>query len=524
MVCAATAWLGGASVCLATVYEVGPGQAYTSIGAVPWEGLDPGDEVRIHWRAASYQEKFVIGRQGTAAAPIVVRGIPGPQGELPVIDGNGATTRLALDYWSESRGVIKIGGSSVPPDVTPRYIVVEHLDVRSARPPYTFTDDTGATVSYPNNAASIYLEKGEHITIRDCEIHDSGNGLFVASSDENVSRDILIERCFIHGNGNVGSIYEHNTYTAAIGITYQFNRFGPLRSGAGGNNLKDRSAGLVVRYNWIEGGNRQLDLVDAEDSAQIRNDSEYGRTIVYGNILLETEETGNRQIVHYGGDSGVTATYRKGRLYFYHNTVVSTRSDGMTLLRLSTNDEACDARNNIAWVTSGGGALALLDSTGQLDITHNLFKAGWIAASSGLTGTLNDDGTTVEPVAPGFLDLAGGNFHLAADSPAIDAATGLRAEVLPANDVTQQYLVHRGQAERLVAGAARDIGAFEYLPGDIDGDGAVSLADFAAWPDCVTGPAVSVASSCRPLDFDLDDDIDLLDFAYLQRALGGSGG
>ena len=40
-------------------------------------------------------------------------------------------------------------------------------------------------------------------------------------------------------------------------------------------------------------------------------------------MLIETGGAGNRQIVHYGGDSGTTANYRKGTLYFYNNTVVS---------------------------------------------------------------------------------------------------------------------------------------------------------------------------------------------------------
>ncbi len=69
----------------ATVYEVGPGQAFSSIGDVPLETLTAGDEVNIHWRATPYYEKFVIGGLGTAAQPIVVRGVPNGAGELPVI-------------------------------------------------------------------------------------------------------------------------------------------------------------------------------------------------------------------------------------------------------------------------------------------------------------------------------------------------------------------------------------------------------------------------------------------------------
>jgi hypothetical protein len=63
-------------------------------------------------------------------------------------------------------------------------------------------------------------------------------------------------------------------------MVYQFNHFGPLRANCPGNNLKDRSAGTVIRYNWIEGGNRQLDLVDAEDSAELRNHPSYSRTLM----------------------------------------------------------------------------------------------------------------------------------------------------------------------------------------------------------------------------------------------------
>ena len=203
-----------------------------------------------------------------------MRGVPGPGGELPVIDGNGASTRSALNYWNESRGLLKIGGASIPSDLMPRYLVIEKLDFRGASPPYSFKSATGATGNYTNNAAAIYVEKGEHITIRNCVIHDSGNGLFIGSPASQPSRDMLVEGNHIFDNGNSGSVYEHNNYSAAIGIVFQYNHFGPPRAGASGNNLKDRSAGLVVRYNWIEGGNRQLDLVDGEDRRFDRGRSE----------------------------------------------------------------------------------------------------------------------------------------------------------------------------------------------------------------------------------------------------------
>src|SRR6185503_2837060 len=398
--------------------------------------------------------------QGTLAAPITVRGVPGPAGELPVIDGNGATTRSALNYWNETRGVIKIGGANVPADTLPKFITLENLDIRSARPPYTFTAANGTTQSYVNNASSIYVEKGENIVVRNCIIHDSGNGFFVASSDALASRNILVEGNYIYDNGNTNSIFEHNNYTAAIGITFQYNHFGPLRAGCLGNNLKDRSAGLVVRYNWIEGGNRQLDLVDGEDSSLIRNDPRYRETFVFGNVLIEPDAAGNRQIAHYGGDSGVTASYRKGTLYFYNNSIVSTRTDRTTLLRLSTNQETCDFRNNITYVTAAGNTLSLLDDTGVLNMSHNWFKPGSVNSFSAMTGTVNNDGTSVLGSAPGFVDEVGQDYNLAAGSGCINAGTFLHPNAFPSNDVTRQYLKHQSGQDRVNDGAL-DIGSYE---------------------------------------------------------------
>jgi hypothetical protein len=444
----------------AATYEVGPGKPLATIGAVPWATLGPGDTVLIHWQATPYTEKWVICRCGTPAAPITVRGVPGPSGQRPVIDGNGATTAPGLNYWSETRGILKIGGANVPADTMPAHIVVEGLEFRSARPPFTFRDDNGVLQSYPNNAATIYVEKGEFITVRNCELHDSGNGFFVASSGAMVSRDILVEGNYIHDNGNNGSLFEHNSYTAAIGITFQYNRYGPLRTGASGNNLKDRSAGLVVRYNWIEGGNRQLDLVDGEDSSVIVADPRYRTTHVYGNVLVEPAGAGNRQITHYGGDSGTTNDYRKGTLHFFNNTVVSTRTDRTTLFRLSTNDERCDARNNVFYPTAAGSTVSLLDASGVLDLTHNWFKPGWVTSFGSFNGTVNDDGTAVVGSAPGFMDEAAQDYRLAGGSACIDAGTALSPAVLPAHDVVRQYVKHLSSMFRLNLGNL-DIGAYE---------------------------------------------------------------
>jgi hypothetical protein len=130
-------------------YEVGVGKTFENIGDVPWENMKPGDQVLIYWRQQPYKEKWVIAAQGTEQQPFVVRGVPNPYGELPVIDGREATTRSQINFWNEDRGVIKIGGANKPAVDEPTWIIFENLEIRSGRPPYPFTGWSGQQPDCP---------------------------------------------------------------------------------------------------------------------------------------------------------------------------------------------------------------------------------------------------------------------------------------------------------------------------------------------------------------------------------------
>lgn len=252
-----------------------------------------------------------------------------------------------------------------------------------------------------------------------------------------------------------------------------------MRTNALGNNLKDRSAGLVVRYNWIEGGNRQLDLVET-DSATIQGDPSYRTTHVYGNVLIEPDAAGNRQVTHYGGDNGTTSKYRKGVLLFYQNTLVFTRTDRTTLFRLSTNDEHADARNNIFYPAAHTGSnLSLLDDTGILNLTHNWFKAGYVGGFSAVSGAITDDGTSVIGNSPGFISEASQDFRLTQTSDAVNEGTVLASGALP---VVSEYVQHLGGQARPNDGVA-DLGAFEMQ----DGQPADLVVTTSSLPNGTTG-------------------------------------
>jgi hypothetical protein len=443
-------FLGMQVFCKAELYEVGPGKVHKTISSVPWESLQAGDTVSIYWQAKPYHEKWVLCCRGTQEKPITVSGVAGPDGQLPVIDGQNAVTRDALNYYNEERGVLKIGSANRPADTMPAHIVVENLEIRCGRVPYAFSGRKGVD-KYSKDAASVFVEKGEHLVLRNLVLHDSGNGLMVSSQ----SSDVRVEGCHLYDNGNPGSITEHNAYTECNGIVFEANRFGPLREGCRGNNLKDRSAGLVVAYNWIEGGNRQLDLVDATGNPALNASPAYRRTLVYSNVIIERDEEGSNQIVHYGGDSDNTAGFRKGVLFFYHNTVVSTRPRSIAIFRVSTPEETVECHGNILHTTSKGKHLSLMCKAGMLKLGKNWLTSGWVPTVDDFRGEIRKVQPLVEGAEPGFTGISAQDFTLRADSANLAAAAPLPSDVpLPA----RRYIRHQ-KLEVLPPGAPLNLGA-----------------------------------------------------------------
>lgn len=405
--------------------QVGPGRAFAELEEIPWESLAPGDVVVIHARPRPYRAKWVICARGTAEQPIVVRGVPDASGRLPLVDGTDATTRREIDFWGEERGVVKIGGANRPADTMPSFIVIESLEITGARPPHGFTGRRGHA-AYAPNAAAVFLEKGEDITIRGCVLRGCGNGLFVSPQ----SRRVTIEGCHIHGNGIEGSILEHNAYTQSRSIAYRFNRFGPLRAGCRGNNLKDRSAETIVRANWIEGGNRAIDLVDGDWMGGPEGPAPQ-RTLVMGNVLVKLDEEANNQVVHYGGDSGRLDRYRSAPLWLVHNTVVSLRPGSTTLVRLSSPDQRAVCRGNIVFTAAPGRSLGVFAGEGEVSLDNNWLKEGWQQTLSPGSGRVVMARPGLQGGDPGFADRSGADYRLLPDSPCIRATSPLPADAFP---------------------------------------------------------------------------------------------
>lgn len=431
------------TIAYAADYDVGDGQPYAAIADVPWAELQPGDAVFIHGRATPFAERWGITASGTEAAPIRVVGVPGPGGEPAVIDGDGASEGPD----AHPRGLVTIRGGA-------QYVVLQDLELRNASPEF----------GHPDNASGVYAEEGAHLDFVGLTIHGCGNGFFSVYS----TSDVRLADSTIFGNGNADSLYEHNIYTESDGIVFEGNRLGLLREGALGNNLKDRSAHTVVRFNWIEGGNRALDLVEPQDGYDSFGEAATNEaTVVYGNVLVKRDDgTPNDQVVHFGGEgSGV----ERRLLYFFHNTMVSTRP--------STTAFSFDAAMPTAWVvnnlfvTTGGGSLRMLDSntpeTLQGALDHAFVVTGWEIGLGRYAEWARTD--LLEGDDPGFVSLRGEDLHLAAGAIAIDAAGPLPAEVA-AFAVDREWAQGPTTIPRVDDGAP-DLGAFEHCEGDACGSG-----------------------------------------------------
>ena len=191
-----------------------------------------------------------------------------------------------------------------PPDVLPQYIVIENLR-SAARSPATPSPTTPGTptIAYGTTRRRSTSRRGQHITIRGCNLHDAGNGLFVGIYDGD-RRTSWSRGNYIYDNGNVGSVFEHNNYTAASGSSSSTTASGRSAPGASGNNLKDRSIGPRGPLQLDRGRQPPARSRRRRGRSVVVIDPRYRTTYVYGNVLIEPDGAGNSQIVHYGGDSG----------------------------------------------------------------------------------------------------------------------------------------------------------------------------------------------------------------------------
>ena len=341
---------------------VGSGNTYdatdaTTFGAVPWSTLAPGDTVRIHYGV--YALPFQLSTSGTATQPIRVCGVPDANGDLPILTGSGAGPG-SVSSVEQPYGMVVLrangyqhvvcstgSGCSQPPEPDPHSIIIEGLKVQSAYAAYGRTGGAGAWAV----GAGCFRVQARDVVIRGNECTDSSNGVYSQSQTDlletEIVRRLTVEGNYIYGNGEVGGFSQHNNYLQGDQLLYQWNWVGTVRSGSLGGSVKIRTPYAVVRYNYIQGSARVLDMVELQDWNDYGIPSTYyadniptttpadpisiadvaavaehlQQDYVYGNTFDNNALYGNSATfpIHYFPD--VFANREKGGTgYFYHNT------------------------------------------------------------------------------------------------------------------------------------------------------------------------------------------------------------
>lgn len=376
------------------IYNIGEaGSQYQKLSDIDWGSLQPGDVVRVHWKPEAYNERLLLDIQGTEDNPIVIEGVPGPNGEMPVLDADGATTPTQFsDFnitWRQNLGgSIYIGPKNSYPDASeiPQHIIIRGFEITGAGQGNTIYDTDGNPHTHAGQAG-VYIKGGDNITIEGNHIHHNGAGIFSNSNhDYEITENLVIKGNTFELNGVVGNYLYHHVYTEGVNTTVDGNVFLEKVAGDLGSLLKMRDVGVVVSNNEFGSSpGHIIDLGDVQSDAMValglhQSADFYHSNQIVGNTIVAA--TGN---IFFGGDSlgketddGLGAgTYRQ-TLEFHNNSVTfaSDRGDQWRLgiLRAPSTDQTFNVSGNDFIATSEtDGALAtnfaLMASGGNLNIS-----------------------------------------------------------------------------------------------------------------------------------------------------------
>jgi hypothetical protein len=294
------------------------------------------------------------------------------------------------------------------------------------------------------------------------------------------------------------------------------------RNGGGGISCDFSSSPLIIS-NWIADNTTRGGIYTASDSS-----------LIVGNLIVGNSGAGGG--VGCGGAASIVGNLIAGN----HGTIAGGGvycGPGATPLIIGDTIVGNSA-------SSGSGVLCSLSSPTIVNtiiafnssgirsdsatpaLRHNCVYGNveydylGVADPSGTEGNIAVDPAFLLEPDPGPDATWGtddddyGDLHLLARSPCVDAGTN--GDVSDGLDLDGHSRIVDGNFDGV---AIVDMGAYEYLPADLDDDGAVDLADYALWAGCIEGPEAAPAAGCDLADLDGDGDVDLADFARLGRMM-----
>lgn len=302
---------------IGAVLEVGPGQQYESLNALP--KLQPGDVVEIH--SGVYKSFLKFYGAGTAAQPITFRGV-GPS--KPVFDGRGLVMEVP-------RAFFEFYGTTAPPvNSGTGYWIIENLEFRYAQ-----------NRESSMNAACV-RNVNTNVIIRNIKCWNNMAGIM--SSEE--SGLTQVEDSDVGFNGQ-GSGLTHNFYLMGERAVLKRNK---IHDSIAGQNVKTRNHFVELSYNEIYNSrDGEIGIIQAGQGNVATSgltSQPNSNAIVVGNVITTRADRAGGNcctVVVFGRDMGTIG--RNGTLFFYGNTV-NARNPLNTHLKLLGSESGLDARFN----------------------------------------------------------------------------------------------------------------------------------------------------------------------------------
>jgi hypothetical protein len=342
----------------------------------------PGDVVEV------YPQPFPENKPYTRVAVVIdrpritIRGISQMKGQIPRLSGEGG------DY----SGVGRVPRAIFQFNPGADDCVLEDMILFGAH------NDT-------HNAAGVRVHQANRVTLRRLTI--SGCDMGVMSNGDgtlNTAAGLLIDSCEIHRNGDPSHPgFSHNLY---LGGTSAVIRRCDIHSSVTGHNVKSRAHVTRVEFSRIhDSANRELDLVDAEDTARPGS-----HAVLVGNVIAKKRDCpGNREVIHFGQDGGGE---HDGTLHLVHNTIMTRFA--APVVTLSAPKARTRIEGNILWDDmSGQKGLTVAAATRGAALTSVSGERNWLSP-----GFDPVPGTGIRPTPDSILPAGEHPFQ----SPYVDPA------------------------------------------------------------------------------------------------------
>lgn len=288
------------------------------------------------------------------------------------------------------------------------------------------------------NGAGIRAE-GDALQVVGCFFHDNESG--VISSYVKPDATLSIEYSEFARNGHPNGA-AHQLYIA--GIAHFELRFNYIHHAVIGSSVKSRARDNRIMYNEIVDGakgrgNYSIDL------------SEGGVAYIIGNVIQQGPLTENYHIIAFAPEDQSRPTQE---LFVVHNTIVNDRPGGV-FVRNNTQAPAYVYDN----LFIGTGDVMY----GKAILVGNMveWKSNWWHRDDDTLGGEPGSHANRYVESAGIVSRGNYDYHLRADSPAIDAAVALEQNEDQALTPEFEY-VHPANGVKREMVRAPDVGAYEF--------------------------------------------------------------